>query len=73
MAAKKKRSSGPDVPLMQLPHNLRSPSHRLVKAVLSKPFLLVQMGNYGHGYEMTPLPAGLMPLALERERRGLPT
>ena len=44
-----------------------------LQAILSKPFLLIQIGDYGHGYETMPIPPGLVPLALERQQRGEPT
>lgn len=47
--------------------------HEKLQAVLSKPFLLVQIGDYGQGYETIPIPPGLVPVALERQQRGEPT
>jgi len=32
-----------------------------LQAVLSAPFLLVQVGDYGHDYEMMSIPPGLVP------------
>lgn len=41
-----------------------------LEAVLSERFLLIQIGNYGHGYEAMPIPPGLIPVALKRQQRG---
>jgi hypothetical protein len=41
-----------------------------LQAVLSKPFLLIQIGDYGHEYETMPIPPGLLPMALERQQFG---
>jgi hypothetical protein len=38
--------------------------------VLSDPFLLIQIGNYGKGYQWQPIPRRLVPAALERQKRG---
>lgn len=41
-----------------------------LQSVLSKPFLLIQIGDYGCGYETMPIPPGLISIALERQYRG---
>lgn len=45
-----------------------------VHEVLSQPFLLVQIGDYGDAeYESQPLPSDLIAIALERQQRGEPS
>lgn len=41
-----------------------------LQTVLAGRFLLIQIGDYGQGYENESIPKGLEPLALEREQRG---
>jgi hypothetical protein len=43
---------------------------KAIEDVLAEPFLLIQIGDYGHGYDCIPLPVGLHTLALERSARG---
>jgi hypothetical protein len=45
----------------------------VLRAIVSRPFLLVQVGPYGQGYENMRLPSAIAALAAEREKQGEPT